>query len=134
MSNYSSSKFEEDPNTPWRKAFSMIKNKETILDIGCSSGNFGKELIDQKNCIVDGVELSRDDAKIARNKLRNVYEFNIEDGAPVDLMGKYDVVYYGDVIEHLINPVKALSNTKKLLKKNGKVIFSIPNMSHISVR
>ncbi len=134
MSNYSSSKFKEDSNTPWYKVFNLIKDKQVVLDIGCSSGNFGKELIDQKHCTVDGVELNLDDARLAKKKLRKVFSFNIEEGAPKELWGQYDVVCFGDVIEHLVNPVVALENTKQLLKKNGKVVFSIPNMAHMSVR
>lgn len=134
MSNYSSSKFNDDPNSPWFKALKLIPPKSTVLDIGCSSGNFGKELIEKKECIVDGVELNERDIRLAKKKLRQVFDFNVEDGVPADLIGKYDIVYYGDVIEHLINPIKALNNTKKLLKKNGKIVFSIPNMAHISVR
>ncbi len=134
MSNYSDSKFHHDPNTPWFKTFMLIPPKSSVLDIGCSSGNFGKELIDNKKCIVDGVEPYEKDAKLAKQKLRQVFDFNIENEAPSKLLGRYDIINYGDVIEHLINPVEALKNTKKLLKKDGKVIFSIPNMAHISVR
>lgn len=134
MSNYSSSKFIEDVNTPWYKVFKLIPEKKTVLDIGCSSGNFGIELISKKNCIVDGVEIDPNDFELAKKKLRDVYSFNIEAGAPDEIAKRYDIVYYGDVIEHLINPVKALANTKKLLKSGGKVVFSIPNMAHISVR
>lgn len=134
MSNYSSSEYAESPNTPWYKALRLIPDNSTVLDIGCSSGNFGHELISKKKCTVDGVELDEGDVAIAKTKLRKVYTFNIEQGSPKILHRSYDIVYYGDVIEHLVNPVNALKNTKEILKKEGRVVFSIPNMAHMSVR
>lgn len=134
MTNYSSSKYVDSSNTPWYKVLQLISEKSIVLDIGCSSGNFGEVLIQKKKCTVDGVEIAEEDIILAKKKLRNVYSFNIEDGVPEKLNGKYDYVYYGDVIEHLVNPVTALKNTKKLLKKDGQIVFSIPNMAHVSVR
>ncbi len=134
MSNYSDSRFVEDDNTPWFKVFSMITNGSTVLDVGCSSGTFGEILNAKKNCTVDGVEIDESDRQIAAQKLRKVFNFNIENGVPDELKKEYDYVYFGDVIEHLFYPVRALKNTKDLLREKGKVLFSIPNMEHMSVR
>jgi methionine biosynthesis protein MetW len=134
MSNYSSFKFEKDPNTSWYKIFNLIRPNSKVLDVGCSSGNFGEVLIKSKNCVVDGVELDQKDALEAQRKLRKVYNANIETDPLNDLKDKYDYIYFGDVIEHLVNPSQALIKIKKLLKKDGKILFSIPNMAHASVR
>lgn len=134
MSNYSDSRFHNDPNTPWYKVYNLIPAGSAVLDFGCSSGNFGAELIKGKNCIVDGVEPFKPDAELAAKKLRKVYINNIEKEDTDFLESNYDVIYFGDVIEHLVEPVKVLKRVKKHLKKNGVVIFSIPNMAHMSVR
>ena len=134
MSNYSSSEFENDPNTPWYKALSNIPDGATVLDFGCSSGNFGEVLVKTKGCIVDGIEPYEADAKIAATKLRKVYTNNIEKEDTDFLESDYDVIYFGDVIEHLVEPVKVLKKIKKHLKNGGVIIFSIPNMAHMSVR
>lgn len=135
MSNYSDSSFHENnANTSWYKVFNLIPDKSKVLDVGCSSGNFGLELINRKNCEVDGIEIDSSDYKKAKTKLRNVYQLNIENDSVDNLKDKYDIIYFGDVIEHLVNPVKALKNVKRLLTHNGKVLFSIPNMTHIAVR
>lgn len=135
MSNYSDSHFANDPNTPWYKVLSMIEAKSKVLDVGCSSGNFGKVLINKKQCIVDGIELDKNDAQKASNILRKVYTNNLEIEGNGFLEGKkYDVIYFGDVIEHLVNPVQTLNVLKRNLAKNGSIIYSIPNMAHMSVR
>jgi SAM-dependent methyltransferase len=40
--------------------------------------------------------------------------------------GEYDLVLHSDTLEHLENPVRALQECKRILKKNGKCIFTIP--------
>lgn len=136
MSNYSDSHFDEsNRNSSWYKVFELIPEKSKVLDIGCSSGNFGKVLIDKKECIVDGVEPDAKDAKEASSKLNKVWVLNVETDDLSKLPeGHYDFIYFGDVIEHLVNPIATLERVKPLLNKAGVVAFSIPNMGHIGVR
>lgn len=133
MSQYSSSQFNfTDPNSSWKLTFDAIPDGSTVLDIGCSSGNFSKELIKQKGCIVDGIELNPQDAAIASKILRKVTIANIEyDELPQET---YDVLFMGDVIEHLSRPIPTLARLQPLLKKGGRIVFSIPNITHMSVR
>ena len=91
-------------------------------------------LISKKDCIVDGVEPDSGDFKEAKRRLRNVYQLNIETDDLTPINDRYDYVYFGDVIEHLVHPVESLKRVTDLLKPTGKLVFSIPNMSHISVR
>jgi 2-polyprenyl-3-methyl-5-hydroxy-6-metoxy-1,4-benzoquinol methylase len=134
MSYYADSEFADDPNTPWYKVLDLITGKSKVLDIGCSSGNFGEVIINRKGAIVDGIELDKKDVEIAKKKLRKVLNLNVETDELNKLDKDYDFIYFGDVIEHLVYPSKALKKVKKNLGENGAVIFSIPNMAHISVR
>jgi 2-polyprenyl-3-methyl-5-hydroxy-6-metoxy-1,4-benzoquinol methylase len=135
MSNYSDSHFDESSqNTSWYKVFHLIPEKSKVLDIGCSSGNFGVELIKRKNCTVDGIELDKKDFAVAKKKLRKVYQKNVETDNLNDLDKDYDVIYFGDVIEHLKDPIPTLERIKVLLKPKGHILFSIPNMGHVGVR
>jgi 2-polyprenyl-3-methyl-5-hydroxy-6-metoxy-1,4-benzoquinol methylase len=135
MSNYSDSEYSGGPNTSWYKILQIIPAKAVVLDIGCSSGNFGEALKKQKKCVVDGIELDKQDAKAASKKLRQVWQLNIEtDDIKAVPKSEYDIIYFGDVIEHLVDPITALKRIKPLLKADGKVVFSIPNMGHIGVR
>lgn len=133
MSNYSASDFKDDPNTSWYKTFRLIPEKSEVLDIGCSNGTFGEQLIKQKSCAVDGIEVDDGDIAEAKKKLRNVYKMDIERDE-IDIDHSYDVIFMGDVIEHLANPTHALERIKKLLKGGGILVFSMPNITHMSVR
>jgi len=133
MSQYSDSTFAEDTNTSWQKTFDLIPKGSLVLDIGCSSGTFGNRLIKEKECIVDGIDINDEDLKAAKKVLRNTYRINIEQ-EPINLKHQYDVVFMGDVIEHLATPVETLKKVRKLLKPTGSLVFSIPNILHMSVR
>jgi SAM-dependent methyltransferase len=49
------------------------------------------------------------------------------DAETCDLKDKFNIIYAGDVIEHLNNPGLFLSNMKRHLKNNGKIIISTGN-------
>ncbi len=135
MSNYAGQFIPNSPNNPWNKIFDLVKKDSTVLDVGCSLGNFGKALIEHKNCVVDGVEPDKGDANKASKVLRKVHTGFVEDAFTKTLKGiKYDHMVFLDVIEHLYNPVETLELLKNHLKKNGTILFSIPNMAHASVR
>jgi 2-polyprenyl-3-methyl-5-hydroxy-6-metoxy-1,4-benzoquinol methylase len=135
MSNYSKSLFDPaNTNNSWYKALQLIPKKSYVLDVGCSSGSFGEVLTNEWDCLVDGIEINEKDAMLASKKLRKVYRLNIETDNLKIITQRYDAIYFGDVIEHLVDPVNALKNVKKILKPNGRIIFSIPNMAHLMIR
>lgn len=45
----------------------------------------------------------------------------------------YDCIIYGDVLEHIPDPLSVLQRHVASLKKNGTVIVSVPNFRHYSV-
>jgi 2-polyprenyl-3-methyl-5-hydroxy-6-metoxy-1,4-benzoquinol methylase len=134
MSNYTNNLF--DPatkNNAWVHLFEYVPEKSRVLDIGCSSGNFGEVLIHEKSCEVVGMDIDAPDIARAKKKLNAAYVRNIEREDIADL-GKFDVVIFADVLEHLLDPIAALEKVKKALRPGGRIVFSIPNMAHISVR
>jgi methionine biosynthesis protein MetW len=134
VSNYSDSSFTKDPNSSWYKVYKAIKPGSKVLDVGCSSGNFGQVLIDKKKCVVHGIEIDKNDLVEAKKKLHKVFDYNIETDNLSGLDKDYDYIYFGDVIEHLVHPEKTLARIRPLLKHDGRLLFSVPNMTHLLVR
>jgi 2-polyprenyl-3-methyl-5-hydroxy-6-metoxy-1,4-benzoquinol methylase len=137
MSSYTNFQVDlRNKNSSWTIVYQEIKDNSTILDVGCSSGYFDDILISQKGCTVDGIEMDEKDAKLAAKVCRKIIVGNVEDELfPWDeITAKYDYIMFIDVLEHLIDPAKTLRVISKFLKKDGKIIFSIPNMANGSVR
>ena len=134
MSNYSANKYTKNTqNNSWNKIFEFIDDESRVLDIGCSSGNLGATLIQEKKCEVVGLDLNEQDVKIAKKLLSDAYVMNAETDN-LSRLGKFDAIVFADVIEHLVDPVTTLKKIKKSLNPGGAVIFSIPNMAHIGTR
>ena len=105
-----------------------------VLEVGCDCGATLLMIKNKfSNAEVIGVELSDISAEIASHFIDRVYVADIEEeNLPVD---KYSVDYciLGDVLEHLHDPKHTIEYLSTLLRPNGKIIASIPNVMHISV-
>lgn len=100
-----------------------------ILDLGCGDGAVGAQLkaANAARYIV-GVEMNADAALRARVYIDKVYECDVEELSPSEPIGSFDCLIYGDILEHLIDPAKALRNHYPLLRASGCVIVSVPNV------
>jgi len=115
---------------------SKVKDSSDVLEYGSSGGHMTKVLADKK-CKVDCIEIDRKVAYMAYQFAENVYVADLEgDSFFKEKIGvkSYDYILFCDVLEHLNNPQKCLSAIKEKLKDNGKVLASIPNVAHGSVR
>ena len=114
--------------------FELVPICAHCLDVGCSTGNLGYALKTQKECEVDGIEFDPSAAEIAKKRgyrVVHVKDLNMEDNSFLDFENKYDVITCADVLEHLINPDRALIFLRKYLKPNGIFIISLPNVAFI---
>jgi O-antigen biosynthesis protein len=112
-----------------------IKNGADILEIGTASGSMTQYLKENLNCKVYGIEYNETDANIAKKYLQHLLIKNVEE---IDFQSEYqnitfDTIILADVLEHLQNPLNLLKKIKPLLKENGEILISIPNVSYIGV-
>ncbi|MDP3888432.1 MAG: class I SAM-dependent methyltransferase [bacterium] len=100
-----------------------------VLDLACGSGTVGLWL--QKNGFeVDGIDISQVALDLARKKgLRKVVIGDLEKPLPFPDKS-FDYVFAGDILEHVINTVGLLRETERVLKDDGRLIFSVPNMGY----
>jgi 2-polyprenyl-3-methyl-5-hydroxy-6-metoxy-1,4-benzoquinol methylase len=102
----------------------------TFLDVGCGEGGFGELIKKQREAEVWGIELFAQAATKAKVRLDQVCLGNIETDQ-LDLPDAYfDCIVFNDVLEHLYYPWDVLQKVKKLLRKNGYIVASIPNIRH----
>ncbi len=73
-----------------------------------------------------GIEVDPKCCKYLEEKGLDYYRGTIEEFAEVSEK-KYSTIMFGQVFEHLYDPVDALNAAKKLLSENGRVLISVPN-------
>jgi 2-polyprenyl-3-methyl-5-hydroxy-6-metoxy-1,4-benzoquinol methylase len=59
----------------------------------------------------------------------NAYELDVSSERLPFQDGYFDVVYMGDVIEHLTNPDFAINEVARVIKTNGFLVLSTPNLA-----
>jgi 2-polyprenyl-3-methyl-5-hydroxy-6-metoxy-1,4-benzoquinol methylase len=103
-----------------------------VLDVGCGFATTSQE-IQKRGNRVTGIESSAEAVRIARTRIAEVIEADLQQSEV--LRGRsFDVVIFADVLEHLAWPVGILRKYCGLLKENGTIIVSLPNVGLWSVR
>ncbi|MBN1255774.1 MAG: class I SAM-dependent methyltransferase [Deltaproteobacteria bacterium] len=104
-----------------------------ILEVGCAGGMTGKALREKGFKEIVGIEVNR---KIAQKGKLYYDKLIIGDVEKIKLpfeKGHFDCILYGDVLEHLVDPWKVLKEHNALLKLEGVIICSIPNVRHYKI-
>jgi 2-polyprenyl-3-methyl-5-hydroxy-6-metoxy-1,4-benzoquinol methylase len=107
------------------------RSEGRLLEIGCSWGDFLVEA-QQAGYRVDGVEISPESAKTARERLGSdcvqtgtIESANLESEA-------FDFVANFDAIEHVRDPGAVLDEFRRVLKPGGTVMIATPDLDGIS--
>lgn len=110
-----------------------IKNGN-ILDIGCHDGTF-LSLVKNRNNNFYGIEASDWGARQARKKGIDVRQYFFDDQTKMPYEGEFfDVVVAGDIIEHIFNTDFFLDEISRVLKPDGKLLISTPNLASFGRR
>ena len=141
MSEMKSTRYRVAPNLDDRFSGTHIFVNEarkypTILECGCSSGFISRLITDDDGPQVVGIEIDPAAAEQARRFCSSVLSCDLnKPGWSGELMGaSFDLITFGDVLEHLLDPVRTLREAKQLLKPGGRVLISLPNIAHWTVR
>ena len=110
-----------------------------ILELGAGNGAITKSIFNLKlkinnylatdftNNRIEGIKKNIHESKLKVARL-DVENFNANE------IGKFDAVIMIALIEHLIDPIKAMSEIKKLLKPNGILYIGTPNVAEYGAR
>jgi len=107
-----------------------------VLDIGCATGENIKYLRGQGMIgYSEGLEIDQKMAKLAKFNIEKVVVGDINNQHVFNELSdiEFDIILIGDVLEHLNDPWQILQKLTLKLKDKGKVVFSVPNISHIDV-
>ena len=107
---------------------------QRLLELGCGSGGFGRFLRESREKIhITGIEIHPESAKEARRCLDAVIEQPVEIALASMAAESFDCVVCNDVLEHLVDPWAVLKLIRTVLRPNGTVVASIPNVRYFPV-
>lgn len=106
------------------------RDARSVLDVGCGSGSLGAALKRRGVDRVVGIESDPDAARLARDRLDEVLELDLERDALPLPDGLFDCIVYGDVIEHLVDPWRIVREQRRLVAPGGRIVVSTPNVAH----
>lgn len=107
----------------------MFSRGDYVLDVACGDGAVGEYLIKHSGAKVDGIDISPQAVTVARKRGVNARVFDLDKKLPFKDK-TFDVVFWGDNIEHLFKPEFVLKEITRVLKTDGRLILSCPNMGY----
>lgn len=107
-----------------------------VLDVGCGSGVHGAELQRRYQHSITGVDISKASIEKARSRIDAAYVADVKQPCayPFTTSPKFDLIIFSDILEHLYDPAQVLRAHLSLLKPEGHVVISIPNVAIWNVR
>jgi SAM-dependent methyltransferase len=104
-----------------------------LLDIGCATGVFLREMDRQTGWQVEGLEINEFAAAIAREKFQlEVFQGTLEEAAyPAR---HFEAVTMWDVLEHVHDPAATLAEIRRILKPGGVLVVRVPNYASLDRR
>ncbi|MGO4666566.1 glycosyltransferase [Bosea sp. 2RAB26] len=106
-----------------------------FLDVGCFEGHLLDQLRATTRWSLDGLELNENAAAVALGKGHTVWRASAESALDVlDFGRRYDIIFLGQVIEHLTDPRAALIRLGMLLEPNGLLVMTTPNLDSWQIR
>ncbi len=117
------------PDLPLRRAFALanVHAGDRVLDLGCGQGDFTAWLT-EAGAEVLGAEVAQ--AALTRARRRHPeLEFRL---VPIDGElplpdGAYDVIWAGEVIEHVADTARWLSEVRRVLVPGGRLLITTPS-------
>src|SRR2546425_1387758 len=103
-----------------------------LLDVGAADGLLSRQLT-ERGWRVTAIEGDPALAQAGARHCGRMITVNLDREIPVG-EGPFDVIVYGDVLEHLVDPLRVVVERDRSLAPGGFVIISVPNIAHLWIR
>ncbi|MBU3593278.1 class I SAM-dependent methyltransferase [Polynucleobacter sp. 71A-WALBACH] len=104
----------------------VVGGKTRFLDIGCGTGDFIRQISPNSGLEITGSEIYLKGLSYAKKSQPDVdfIQFDVTQGVIKEQ--NFDMITAFDVIEHIENDNKALSNISQMMNQSGVLVISVP--------
>jgi 2-polyprenyl-3-methyl-5-hydroxy-6-metoxy-1,4-benzoquinol methylase len=113
------------------RCLAHLPARGAVLEVGCGSGDLLLALRARGAQRVCGVDISASACAVARARGLDVFCGTLEDFASDE---RFDLVVMSHVIEHVIDPVRAITRVAELLRPGGTLYVETPNVAALDAR
>lgn len=103
-----------------------------LLDVGAADGLLSR-LFTGRGWRVTAIEADPARAAAGARACERMIVADLDREVPA-LAETFDAIVYGDVLEHLVDPLRVLRALDERLAPGGRVVVSMPNVAHLWVR
>jgi 2-polyprenyl-6-hydroxyphenyl methylase/3-demethylubiquinone-9 3-methyltransferase len=97
-----------------------------VLDVGCGEGQFAVELARAGRTVV-GIDVAEEPLRRARARERSLDMRLVPSEGPWPLEDcSFDAIWAGEVIEHVADTARWLSEARRVLRSGGAIVLSTP--------
>lgn len=107
----------------------LFKKKEKVLDLGSGNSIVGEYLLKKYQCDVTALDFSKNAINAAKKRGIKGITGSVEEKLPFS-SNTFDLVFWGDNIEHVWQPKLVLKEIYRVLKPRGRMIISTPNQAY----
>jgi 2-polyprenyl-3-methyl-5-hydroxy-6-metoxy-1,4-benzoquinol methylase len=99
-----------------------------VLDVGCGEARFAAALV-AAGARVTGLDVAEEPLRRARERHPGLELMCVEETGPWPLAdASFDVVWAGEVIEHVADTAAWLSELRRVLRSGGSLLLSTPSL------
>lgn len=118
--------------TEYLSQYNNRRKPMKLFDLGCGNGQVSKRFMDLGYDIY-GIDISRENLEQAKKVKLKVAQGDVSKKLPYK-NEVFDVVFAGDIIEHIFDTKAFLTEINRILKNNGLLVVTTPNLVHLPDR
>lgn len=128
----------DDKNIPVVLVSDMLEMERKVLDVGCSCGDNGVLLKEVNKAVLWGMEYDSASIEVAASKsiYEQIFQVDLNTFSTLSqphFKNFFDAIFFGDVLEHLYQPLDVLQQFQSFLKPGACFFVSLPNIAHVDV-
>jgi methionine biosynthesis protein MetW len=110
---------------------SLVPDGAKVLDLGCGDGQLLSELIENKRCVVRGIEIDEQAALECIGRGVPVYQGDMLEGMSFYTDAQFDVTILSQTLQQTSRPPEVI---REMLRVGRRAIISFPNFGYWRVR